>query len=213
MFLSELSVGDVITKLSVNDLKRILLDYIDILPERYCDVGILLGGVFMIPNRADCVIDLYKKGVIKKIIVSGGFGFFNKHKIPLKTEAMIMKDYLLSKGVKENDVIVEDRSKSTIENINNSIKLIGREFGLDNVSIMLITSDFHMRRCMSILRKIASKRYDLYCCYADTSVDYNSVYGQLLLRKEVIQLINLLKSKVIDDFDVGELSFCKKRMK
>ena len=44
------------------------------------DVGIVLGGSFMIPNRCDKIIELYENGIINYIILSGGVGYFNKNR-------------------------------------------------------------------------------------------------------------------------------------
>jgi len=213
MFLSEMSTGDVLRKATIEDLSRIVLERVDILPEKVCDVGLLLGGIYMIPNRADQVIELYKTGVIKKIVVSGGIGYFNSHSLPIKSEAMVLREYLVKHGVRDMDIFIEDRSKSTIENIRNSLDLIKSEFGRGCLSIMLITSDFHMRRCMALLNKIGNGRYDLYCCNADTNIDFSSKKGRLILSKEVVQLISLAKKDKINDIDVSGLSFCKKKVR
>ena len=213
MFLSEMSTGDILRKATIEDLSRIVLERIDILPEKFCDVGLLLGGIYMIPNRADQVIELYKTGVIKKIVVSGGIGYFNSHSLPIKSEAMVLREYLIKRGVRDMDIILEDKSKSTVENIKNSLDLIKFEFGRECLSIMLVTSDFHMRRCMSLLSKISNGRYDLYCCNTDTDIDFHSKKGRLILTKEAVQLISLAKKDKINDIEVNGLSFCKKKVR
>ena len=213
MFLSEMSSGDILGRASIEDLSKIVLERIDILPEKVSDVGLLLGGIYMIPNRANEIIELYKSGIIKKIVVSGGIGYFNKHSFPIKSEAMILREYLLKHGVRDRDIYLEDRSKSTFENIKNSLDLIRKEFGRSCLSIMLVTSDFHMRRCMALLNKINNGYYDLYCCNADTDIDYSSKKGKLILTKEVLQLVSLVKKKKIDDIEISGLSFCKKKVR
>lgn len=79
----------------------------------------------------------------EKIIVSGGKG--NGENI---SEALAMKRYLISNGVDENRIIMEDESTNTFENFKFSkekiIKDSGKEIGL--VSTKIITSDFHCLR-------------------------------------------------------------------
>ena len=59
MFLSEMSSGDILGRASIEDLSKIVLERIDILPEKVSDDGLLLGGIYMIPNRANEIIELY----------------------------------------------------------------------------------------------------------------------------------------------------------
>ncbi len=75
----------------------------------------------VIPSKA---IELLKTKNINKVLVTGGIGVngdFN--------EAEYMKEHLLEIGVKESDILIEDKSTTTEENITNSIKILK-----DNIS-------------------------------------------------------------------------------
>ena len=74
-----------------------------------------------------------------KIIVSGGQGRDEK-----VTEASAMKQYLLMKEVPEKDILFEDRSKTTWENIKYSKEIIE---GLKKKSrVIFVTNDYHVFR-------------------------------------------------------------------
>ena len=83
-----------------------------------------------------------------KIIVSGGQGPDEKI-----SEAQAMKNYLLEKGVPEEDIIMEDASKDTMENLVNSKALIDRRKGRKDTAV--VTSSYHIFRAMIYARRIS----------------------------------------------------------
>ncbi|MDE6292524.1 MAG: YdcF family protein [Bacilli bacterium] len=115
------------------------------------DIAIVFGGVSMIPYRLDEAIKLYKKKKVKKILVTGGIGFLSLDR--KNREAYTMKNYLVANGVDEWDIIIEDRSRNTYENIINSAAILKEDYSLDKSKIILITSDFHLKRCMELTKK------------------------------------------------------------
>lgn len=127
-----------------------------------CDVGILFGGYEMIPNRADDAINLYKKKQIKKILVTGGIGYTSKNK--QDNESNLLFDYLTNNGVLESDILIENKSKNTYQNIRYSLKILSKYYNLDDTKILLITSDFHLKRCLYITRVFLKKNSNIYGC-------------------------------------------------
>lgn len=68
---------------------------------------------------------------------------------------MMMRNLAITLGVKEEDIYVEDKSNSTIENIQNVYKLLDKIDGIENIKrIILISSEFHMKRCLAIAKKV-----------------------------------------------------------
>ncbi len=61
--------------------------------------------------RVDCAYDLFKSGRVKSIFVSGGRGDEGFY------EADIMKTYLLSKGVPDSSVIVDNFGFNTMATV------------------------------------------------------------------------------------------------
>lgn len=115
------------------------------------DVAILFGGYKMIPDRADETLKLYKNGIIKRIIVSGGIGYLNTDKKVCEADKLF--NYLIENCVLESDIIKENKSKNTYQNILYSFNILSSN-DLNKLKILLITSDFHMKRCLYLAKKI-----------------------------------------------------------
>jgi uncharacterized SAM-binding protein YcdF (DUF218 family) len=122
------------------------------------DVGIVLGGMTsydrvnkeghfnMSSDRFIQVALLYKKGHIKKIIASGGQnGMFSEDGF---READFIAKNLIDLGIPASDIIIENKSRNTIENAAFSKKLIDQHGGLKTKAV-LITSAFHIPRATS----------------------------------------------------------------
>lgn len=133
-----------------------------IVPERKLDTcfdyGILLGGfsgyfedndrmqLNCAGDRLFQTMDLYNKGYIRKIIVSGGSGRVLEQ---ASKEADWVKQYLVNNGVPESHVLIENNSKNTHENALN----VSQMYGNDTSTYMLITSAFHMKRAAGCFKK------------------------------------------------------------
>lgn len=92
-------------------------------------------------DKAMEYINNYDKDI--KIIVSGGQG-------PNEdiSEASAMEKYLISKGISDNQIFIEDMSTSTYENFKYSydkISILENE-NIKNLKIKVVTSDFHAFR-------------------------------------------------------------------
>ncbi len=122
--------------------------------EKY-DVGIVLGGMTsydrvnkeghfnMSSDRFIQTALLYKKGHIKKIIASGGQnGIFSEDNF---MEADFIAKNLIDLGIPEEDILIENQSKNTIENARFSKEIMDRNGGIKTKAV-LITSAFHIPR-------------------------------------------------------------------
>jgi uncharacterized SAM-binding protein YcdF (DUF218 family) len=148
-------------------------------------LGVIIGvfGITARPKKSDCIIilgcqvrgttlsqflkarldkgiELYKNGFAKYIIVSGGQGPGENI-----SEAEAMKLYLLSNGINEKYIIMEDKSSNTMENLKNS-KNVMDEMEID--SAIVVSNKYHLRRA-----SIMAKRAGLNASYSGT---YDSKY-------------------------------------
>jgi len=83
------------------------------------------------------------------VVVSGGRDFGGR---PC-TEADVMADYLIAHGMPASRLVRENRSTSTDENLRFSRQLLAlRGLGPD-APLVVVTSDFHLRRAERIARK------------------------------------------------------------
>lgn len=88
--------------------------------------------------RTEHALKLYRQGYGKYIVVSGGQGAGEEI-----SEAEAMRRYLLSKGVEDKIILVEDMSGSTMANLINS-KDIMREKRLE--SAIIVSNKYHLKR-------------------------------------------------------------------
>lgn len=64
------------------------------------------------------------------------------------TEAQAMHDYLVSNGVPEGDILMDDTSFNTRQNLANAQKLLGD----DVKKVLIVTSNYHLPRAMALAR-------------------------------------------------------------
>ena len=82
------------------------------------------------------------------IIVSGGQGPGED-----VTEAKAMKEYLVSAGVPEKQILCENQSTNTVENFRFSKEIIQEQFaGEPSANVAIITNGFHLYRAMRIAK-------------------------------------------------------------
>ena len=122
-----------------------------------------------------------------KVIVSGGKGLDEGI-----SEAECMKKELISLGMPEKQIITENQSTSTKENLLNCIEKMEEDgMAVEQADVIIVTTDFHVFRAVSIAKKLG----------------YQKVEG--LASKQVWYLIptNYVREflAVIKDFLVGNL--------
>lgn len=117
------------------------------------EVGLVLGGfskkdtildrtVFFEANdRLMQAIKLYKDGKIKKLMISSGNASVLHQELK---EADAVHDYLLSIGIPDSAMIIENQSRNTLENIQYSKKLLD-SLGIKS-RVLVFTSAWHIPR-------------------------------------------------------------------
>jgi len=152
-------------------------------PSKTYDVGIVLGGIadydkitkaHNFNKNADRLMDaeqLYHKGTIKKIMLSGGNGLlFNDGYI----ESEAMRNHLLANKIPLKDIIIENSSRNTIENALNSSEILKEKY--NKGTFLLITSANHMRRAQLCFNKanleVTAFPTDCTNSYRSTGYDY-----------------------------------------
>lgn len=102
----------------------------------------------ILANRLDKAIRVFNKSVSScYIVVSGGQGADEK-----VSEAEAMHTYLIDKGIKNHQIILEDKSVNTFENMRNSFEIIKRRGG--RMRIAVVTSNFHVYRALLLCRSL-----------------------------------------------------------
>jgi uncharacterized SAM-binding protein YcdF (DUF218 family) len=168
--------------------------------EKKYEVAVVLGGIATYDNKAEKMIPrfaadrliqavkLYKLGIVKKILISGGAASLF---IDLTPEADFLKKYLIAIGIPEKDIIIEDKSKNTHENAVFTYQIFKEKKWLDK-KFLLITSAFHMRRAKACFEKVGFKNFDTFPVDhygGKLQVDYHLI---LLPKAEVLAYWNIL---------------------
>ena len=112
--------------------------------------GLLRGNQLsrLLKDRLDKAVSVYKKDPTPpKLIPSGGKG--DDETI---SEAEAMKRYLMEQGIPEEDILPEDRSKTTYENLAYSKAILDRREG--DKYTALVTSNYHVYRALRYCRKV-----------------------------------------------------------
>jgi len=95
------------------------------------------------------VYKLYRDGFIPKILVSGG-----RNRVTGESEALEMSQKLIKLGVKREDIISEDQSTNSLENVLFSKEVIKKKIGFENLKkIIAVVKHYHSRRALMTLRK------------------------------------------------------------
>ena len=100
-------------------------------------------------DRVTHTVQLYKLGLIRKVLISGGTGTLKE---PDEPEANKFKKVMIMMGVPEMDIFIENKTRNTYESAVEVKKM------LDSLQVkaedcLLITSAFHMRRSLACYRK------------------------------------------------------------
>ena len=91
-------------------------------------------------GRLDKAWEIYEDGIV---VVTGAKGLNEP-----EAEAIVAKRYLVSKGVDEDKILVDNQSYDTYENLNNAYKLIGDK------KVTIVSSVYHLFRANYIAKKV-----------------------------------------------------------
>lgn len=120
-------------------------------PKPGADYVIVLGAQvrgsqpsYNLARRLDAAYGYLQENPDTRVILSGGKG--NGEEI---SEAQAMKEYLLAKGIPAGRMILEDQSRNTDENI----RFSREKADLEDATVVIATSNFHVFRGVMIAKK------------------------------------------------------------
>ena len=99
------------------------------------------GPSILLKDRLDTALDYWEEHPDIRIIVTGGKGD-DEH----ISEAQGMYDYLAAHGVDEANIYMEDKSRNTWQNVNNTFALMQQEGWDVTDDVLLVSSGFHLAR-------------------------------------------------------------------
>ena len=141
--------------------------------------------------RIEKAVELYNKGITKKIIVSGGNeNYFNGTD---KSLAYWMKKYAIKLGVSPKNIFIEGKSSDTKENIIFSEKIC-KEKKWKN--IIIVTSKAHIPRVKKITKNIMGSKYDVKLISSPTKKTswkiFEKMWENKLLQPITIKIIHII---------------------
>lgn len=211
-------------ELSDYDINRIVFDNI-VDDQTVCEYAIIFGISREVEMKSRCekAYELIKNKRIKKIILTGSNrGISSKKTNNTKkdineenknisylidddlSEARRMKNYCICLGLKESEIIIEERANDTIE----SLKLIKNIINLKKGdSLILVTSGYHMRRCIATSMKYIGDDIHYCACIAETGYFERSNYkntslGIELAKFDAFHIIRLARENKVYDIEI-----------
>ena len=157
------------------------------------DAAVVLGAAVwtrdpspVFKERINHAVNLYQKGRVRKLIFTGGQGNPGE-----PTEASAARDYALQSGVPTSDILIEDKSHTTYENILNA-KQLADAHGM--CTVLIVSDPLHMKRAMTMARDVGLEAHPS----PTPSTRYQGMRSQLkLLMHETYYYIGyLLRSEL-----------------
>ena len=170
------------------------------------DCIIVLGSIKAAKYRVPVAVDAYNAGRTSKLMLCGGkLRDFPDGKY---SEAEHMRQAALALGVAEEDIVLENSSQNTVENILFALIELQRSFYLNHVhSVLLVTTAYHMRRSLAIARYLLPKHITVIPCPANdnnTRRDnwMNTQVGTDRAKKEAMKIVESVLNGIIPDFEI-----------
>ena len=143
------------------------------------EAGIVLGGIAgydknqrgHFGGNADRFIqtaNLYHRGIIKKIIITGGTGSLSQDE---PAESIFLRSEFMNNGIHDSDIVVESRSRNTYENAVYTKKIT--DSMRTRPPFVLITSGFHMKRAAAVFNKTGFQFIPYPCDYKVTPTKFS----------------------------------------
>ena len=170
------------------------------------DCIVVLGSKKAAKYRVPVAVKALLAGRSEKIMLCGGKmrSFPNGE----RTEAENMYEGALELGVPEANIILENNSQNTIENILYALLELQRSMWLNKVkSVLLVTTTYHMRRSLHLARYLFPAHISVYPCPADDTTTkrdnwMNSDEGMDRAKAEALKIVRCVHNGVIPDFEI-----------
>lgn len=144
------------------------------------------GPSALLQDRLDRALEYLADHPDMTVVVCGGQGPDE----PV-TEAQAMYDYLTARGVAGENILLEDRSHNTWENIRYSQEVL-RQAGLDTDQVLVVSNGFHLTRVRMLWARAWEGEYTLSTLAAPSS------HIPSRLKMYIREPIALVKSFVFD---------------
>jgi len=117
------------------------------------DAAVVLGAAVwtnqvspVFKERINHAVNLYRIGQVRKLIFTGGQGNPGE-----PTESAAARDYAIQSGIPASDILIEEKSHNTYENILYA-KQLADTHGINKV--LIVSDPLHMKRAMAMAEDV-----------------------------------------------------------
>ncbi|GMA64355.1 YdcF family protein [Alicyclobacillus fastidiosus] len=200
MLISEMSL-EKLTKAQITDLVFGLESEID---NGTCtgDCIFVFGGTSM--ERTEKAVELFNDARAPYILFTGGDRYGTRN----DREALVLRDKAIELGVPEQSTMVETLSNNTIENILCSLVILDRKLGLHSIRrLLLVSQQWHMRRCTLMFKTFLPHWIDLVWCPEDRPIArrdnwWTEAEWERRVMNEAFKVVNGVKERYFIDMDI-----------
>lgn len=194
------------TELDVDNITNEIIEeiFFKIPPKEYSEADCLI--IFgchiksLLDERLKLAVEILGTKKINKILLTGGVGVYGNF-----NESEYMKEYLLNNGVKEENILIENKSTTTEENIINSIEILKNNDLLIDKKIVLLSQAVHLRRIgLEVKKQLSDINFEMIYEYPKiSSLSYENIIkdDELKLRasNEIKKIIRFIEEGIIED--------------
>jgi uncharacterized SAM-binding protein YcdF (DUF218 family) len=157
----------------------------------------------LLDERIKTVLEILKVKKVDKILLTGGIGVAGDF-----NESEYMKEVLLKNNVKEEIILIEDKSTTTEENIINSIEILKNNNLIENKTIILVSNQAHLKRIgMELKKQLKDNKFEIIYEYPSsslTSFENFEKNNELRVRavNEIKKIRKFIDMGIVDDENI-----------
>ena len=108
-------------------------------------------------ERAVAAAELYLSGRVGKVVASGGVEW--EYNGEMLSEAEFMKRIMVGQGVPEEDILLDNEARTTIENMICGTLVMARDKKLIFANkVIIVTSQAHMKRSLALAKALLPRK-------------------------------------------------------
>lgn len=135
-------------------------------------------------RTADRGIELYRAGYAPLILFSGGLGRLTKN-VWTETEAERFAKIAIEAGIPQSNILIEDQSTNTSENIRFSMELL-RKHGIEANSVILVHKPYMERRTYATFMKLFP---EVKAVVTSPNISYGNYPNNEISKEEMINVM------------------------
>ena len=107
------------------------------------------GPSILLQDRLNEALDYLEEHPDMVVVVSGGQG-----KDEPTSEAQAMRDYLVEHSIDEEQILMEDKSSNTVQNLRYSAQLLYEQGYVTDQDILVVSNGFHLTRVRMLFDRV-----------------------------------------------------------